>query len=137
LTATCLALRMSCVTMVRTYDKDTGKLISSVRSIQIRTSLGRRTSIRISLYALPVAYKATVYNLSHNRKGININEAKTFAEGITGQSSKKYAESIHLASDYLESRGISQEVARLASLGVVAEPETGHEQYAGRLLYLT
>jgi hypothetical protein len=48
--------------MVRTYDKDTGKLISSVRSIQIRTNLAQPTSIRISLYALPVAFKATVYN---------------------------------------------------------------------------
>jgi DNA primase len=52
---------------------------------------------------------------------------------LLGKASKKYAESIHLASDYLESRGISQEVARLASLGVVSEPEVGHEQYAGRL----
>lgn len=52
---------------------------------------------------------------------------------LLGKATKKYAESIHLASDYLESRGISQEVARLASLGVVTEPETGHEQYSGRL----
>jgi DNA primase len=52
---------------------------------------------------------------------------------LLGKANKKYAESIHLASDYLASRGISQEVARLASLGVVSEPEVGHEQYAGRL----
>jgi DNA primase len=52
---------------------------------------------------------------------------------LLGKASKKYAESIHLASDYLASRGISQEVARLASLGVVSEPEVGHEQYANRL----
>lgn len=52
---------------------------------------------------------------------------------LLGKAVKRYAESIHLASDYLESRGISQEVARLASLGVVSEPETGHEQYTGRL----
>lgn len=52
---------------------------------------------------------------------------------LLGKATKKYAESIHLASDYLASRGISQEVARLASLGVVSEPEVGHEQYAGRL----
>jgi DNA primase len=45
----------------------------------------------------------------------------------------KYAGSIHLAEDYLKSRGIPLEVARLASLGVVAEPEAGHEQYVGRL----
>ena len=52
---------------------------------------------------------------------------------LLGKANKKYAESIHLASDYLASRGITQEVARLASLGVVSEPETGHEQYSGRL----
>jgi DNA primase len=52
---------------------------------------------------------------------------------LLGKASRKYAESIHLASDYLASRGISQEVARLASLGVVSEPEVGHEQYAHRL----
>jgi DNA primase len=52
---------------------------------------------------------------------------------LLGKASHKYAGSIHLASDYLASRGISQEVARLASLGVVSEPEVGHEQYAGRL----
>ncbi len=52
---------------------------------------------------------------------------------LLGKATKKYAESIHLAYDYLASRGISQEVARLASLGVVSEPEVGHEQYSGRL----
>jgi DNA primase len=52
---------------------------------------------------------------------------------LLGKATKKYAGNIHLASDYLVSRGISQEVARLASLGVVSEPEVGHEQYAGRL----
>ena len=52
---------------------------------------------------------------------------------LLGKSVKKYAASIHLAEDYLASRGIPLEVARLAQLGVVAEPDTGHEQYAGRL----
>jgi DNA primase len=52
---------------------------------------------------------------------------------LLGKSVKKYAESIHLAEDYLANRGIPLEVARLAQLGVVAEPDTGHEQYAGRL----
>jgi DNA primase len=52
---------------------------------------------------------------------------------LLGKASRKYAGSIHLASDYLASRGISQEIARLASLGVVSEPEVGHEQYAHRL----
>ncbi len=52
---------------------------------------------------------------------------------LLGKSVHKYAESIHLAEDYLASRGIPLEVARLAQLGVVAEPDTGHEQYTGRL----
>ena len=52
---------------------------------------------------------------------------------LLGRASMKYAESIHLAEDYLASRGITREAARLARLGVVEEPETGHEQYKGRL----
>jgi DNA primase len=52
---------------------------------------------------------------------------------LLGIAAATYAESIYLAEDYLRSRGIPLEVARLASLGVVAEPETGHEAYAGRL----
>jgi DNA primase len=52
---------------------------------------------------------------------------------LLGKAAEKYAESIHLAEDYLKQRGIPLEVARLARLGVVAEPEIGHEQYVGRL----
>ena len=52
---------------------------------------------------------------------------------LLGRAAGKYAEKISLAHDYLASRGIPLEVARLAQLGVVAEPETGHEQYIGRL----
>lgn len=52
---------------------------------------------------------------------------------LLGIAAATYAESIYLAEDYLQSRGIPLEVARLASLGVVAEPETGHEAYVGRL----
>ncbi len=52
---------------------------------------------------------------------------------LLGKAAEKYAESIHLAEDYLKQRGIPLEVARLARLGVVAEPEIGHEQYQGRL----
>ena len=44
-----------------------------------------------------------------------------------------YEANISQAEDYLASRGISLSVARLARLGVVAEPETGHEAYVGRL----
>ena len=52
---------------------------------------------------------------------------------LLGKAANKYAESISLAQDYLASRGIPLEVARLASLGVVAEPEVGHEAMVGRL----
>jgi DNA primase len=52
---------------------------------------------------------------------------------LLGKATKSYAESIHLAEGYLASRGIPLEVARLAQLGVVAEPEVGHEAYTGRL----
>lgn len=45
----------------------------------------------------------------------------------------KYAANIHLAEDYLVNRGINLSVARLARLGVVEEPETGHEAFQGRL----
>ena len=46
---------------------------------------------------------------------------------------QKYQANIYQAEDYLKSRGITIEVARLARLGVVLEPEPGHEAYAGRL----
>jgi DNA primase len=52
---------------------------------------------------------------------------------LLGRAAEKYAGSIYLAEDYLRSRGIPIEIARLARLGVVAEPEVGHEQYQGRL----
>ena len=52
---------------------------------------------------------------------------------LLGQATRKYQESIYLAEDYLASRGIPIETARLARLGVVEEPETGHEAFIGRL----
>lgn len=52
---------------------------------------------------------------------------------LLGRATSKYAENISLAGDYLQSRGITKEAAHRARLGVVAEPEAGHEQYAGRL----
>jgi DNA primase len=52
---------------------------------------------------------------------------------LLGKAAAGYAENIYQAEDYLKSRGIPLEVARLASLGVVAEPETGHEAFKGRL----
>lgn len=52
---------------------------------------------------------------------------------LLGVAAEKYAEHISQAHAYLKSRGITPEVARLARLGVVAEPEPGHESYVGRL----
>jgi DNA primase len=52
---------------------------------------------------------------------------------LLGNASKKYNQSIFQAEDYLKSRGITMEIARLARLGVVEEPEVGHEIYQGRL----
>lgn len=52
---------------------------------------------------------------------------------LLGKATEKYAANIHLAQEYLEGRGISLATARLAQLGVVVEPEPGHEQYTGRL----
>ena len=52
---------------------------------------------------------------------------------LLGKATEKYAENIYQAEDYLRNRGIPLEVARLARLGVVVEPETGHEAFVGRL----
>jgi len=52
---------------------------------------------------------------------------------LLGKATQKYAASIHLAESYLAQRGISPSVARLARLGVVEEPEPGHEAFIGRL----
>lgn len=46
---------------------------------------------------------------------------------------KVYAQHIQLASEYLESRGLSLEEAKSVSLGVVNDPLPGHEQFRGRL----
>lgn len=52
---------------------------------------------------------------------------------LLGLAAKKYTASIYQAEDYLRSRGITMEAARLARLGVVEEPEIGHETFQGRL----
>lgn len=52
---------------------------------------------------------------------------------LLDKATTKYAGSIFQAEDYLKSRGIPLEIARLASLGVVAKPEVGHEAFHGRL----
>ena len=56
-------------TMEHKSDKDTGKLISSVRSIQILTNLEVLISLKIYTYALPVESKVIVYKSSHSKRG--------------------------------------------------------------------
>lgn len=52
---------------------------------------------------------------------------------LLGKATERYAENIYQAEAYLKSRGIPIETARLAQLGVVVEPEVGHEAFVGRL----
>ena len=52
---------------------------------------------------------------------------------LLGRAVDRYAANIYQAEDYLKSRGIPMETARLARLGVVVEAEVGHEAYQGRL----
>jgi len=56
-------------TMEHKSGKDTGRLISSVHSIQILTNLEVLISLKIYTYALLVESKGTVYKLSHSKKG--------------------------------------------------------------------
>ncbi len=52
---------------------------------------------------------------------------------LLGKATESYGANIYQAEDYLKNRGIPVEIARLAQLGVVEEPEVGHEAYKGRL----
>lgn len=52
---------------------------------------------------------------------------------LLAKAAHRYAENIYQAEGYLKGRGIHLETARLAQLGVVVEPETGHEAFTGRL----
>jgi len=58
---------------------------------------------------------------------------KNLQKELLEKATEKYAANIYQAEAYLKSRGIPIEVARLARLGVVVEPEVGHEAYSGRL----
>lgn len=62
------------------------------------------------------------------RRGTSLEQATTY-----------YERTLHLALPYLESRGITEEIARKYRLGVVERPCSGHERYQGRLSlpYLT
>lgn len=52
---------------------------------------------------------------------------------LLAQAVRKYQANISQAEAYLSGRGITENAARLAHLGVVVDPEPGHEQYVGRL----
>jgi len=52
---------------------------------------------------------------------------------LLDRATARYAASIDMAADYLQSRGITREVALSAQLGVVEHPEVGHEAFVGRL----
>lgn len=58
---------------------------------------------------------------------------KNLQKELLEKATTKYAANIYQAEDYLKSRGIPIEIARLARLGVVVEAEVGHEVYQGRL----
>ena len=49
------------------------------------------------------------------------------------KATANYAGSVNLAQAYLESRGITKGAAHQGRLGVVENPEIGHEAYIGRL----
>lgn len=55
------------------------------------------------------------------------------------KATAKYELNLDLAASYLSSRGFSKETAVAARLGVVVDPEPGHDQMVGRLAipYLT
>lgn len=58
---------------------------------------------------------------------------------LLARATENYAGSLSEALPYLASRGITEETARTFRLGFVANPETGHELYQGKLAipYLT
>jgi len=56
-------------TMEQVYDKDTGKLISSVHSTRTLTNQEALISIITYSSASPVESKVTRYKLLHNKKG--------------------------------------------------------------------
>ena len=50
------------------------------------------------------------------------------------QATQEYAQHIHLAADYLATRGLSVDEAKMFHLGVVENPLPGHEGYKGKLV---
>jgi DNA primase len=50
-----------------------------------------------------------------------------------GKAAAKYAENVSKAASYLQDRGVSEATATAVQLGVVVDPEPGHEEMVGRL----
>lgn len=92
-------------------------------------------SIHATIYSIVslVVCRATVYKLLQEKKVWTYMKQNPLQKELLGRATQKYAENILEAESYLASRGISRETARLARLGVVVEPETGHETFQGRL----
>jgi DNA primase len=58
---------------------------------------------------------------------------------LLAKATTTYEQNLHEVLPYLETRGITEQTARMFRLGFVKEPETGHEPYIGKLCipYLT
>ena len=58
---------------------------------------------------------------------------------LLAKATTTYEQNLHEVLPYLETRGITEQTARMFRLGFVKEPETGHEPYIGKLSipYLT
>ena len=58
---------------------------------------------------------------------------------LLAKATTSYEQNLHEVLPYLETRGITEQTARMFRLGFVKEPETGHEPYIGKLCipYLT
>jgi DNA primase len=52
---------------------------------------------------------------------------------LLAKATENYEQNLAEVLPYLESRGITEETARMFRLGFVANPETGHELYVGKL----
>jgi DNA primase len=76
---------------------------------------------------------ATAYKLLQSKRGVTYVKQSLSQKELLARAAAKYAANIYQAEDYLASRGITREVARLARYGVVVEAEPGHEAFVGRL----
>lgn len=126
-------LEMSLSTTVRNLEETTDKSISSVHSTTIRINRAQPILTQMSSSALHAAFREIVYKSYLSEKEQIYVKQKDSQKELLGRATDRYSANIYQAEDYLRSRGIPMEVARLARLGVVVEPEVGHEMYQGRL----